>query len=208
VTYLTDHLPPWTLEELAEGTLSPAETVGALQHVRACERCTAELDASRAVLAALAALPSFDPSPGFADRVMAQVVVHPAVAPAPAGLRRWLPKTRKGWTFLLGGILAPVAPVVALLTWILGYPGVSIGSLWGVGKEWLTEAAWGAVVRATEAVVQSPVFEWMVTTGNEAVGGTQGLSLALILFAIAIPVSGWAMLRLLRTPMGGVTHAY
>ncbi|HEX2186028.1 MAG TPA: hypothetical protein VHN78_11045, partial [Chloroflexota bacterium] len=146
MTYLTDHLPPWTLEELAEGTLSPAETVGALEHVRACERCTAELDASRAVLAALASLPSFDPSPAFADRVMAQVVVRPAaaLAPVPGRLRRWLPHTRRGWTLLLGGVLAPVAPLVALLTWVLGYPGVSVGSLWGVGRKWLTEAAWGA----------------------------------------------------------------
>ena len=208
MTYHTEHLPPWTLEELAEHTLSPAETAGALEHVRSCAQCTAELDASRAVIAALGALPRFEPSAAFADRVMARVAL-PEAAPETvrARLRRWLPHTRKGWMFLLGGVLAPVAPLMALLTWIFGYPGVNAVSLWGVARGWVVDAAWGAAVRVTEAVVRSPVFAWLVTSGNEMIGGVQGLSLAAILFAIAIPVSGWAMLRLLRTPMGGMTHA-
>jgi hypothetical protein len=51
------------------------------------------------------------------------------------------------------------------------------------------------------------VFQWMVTTGAELVGGTRGLSVAGVMFAVAIPLSGWMLVRLLRTPVGGMTHA-
>jgi anti-sigma factor RsiW len=203
--YDTQHLPPWTIEELAEDMLSPAETSEALAHVRSCARCAADLDVSRAMISALGSLPAFSPSPGFAEAVMARVVIPMAER---AGLRRWLPRTRKGWSGLGAAVLVPLAPLVAMLTWLFGYPGVSVTSLWTVGKGWLTDAAWGALVRVSEAVVRSPVFDWMATRGSELVGGAQGLSLAAVLFAIAIPVSGWAMLRLLRTPTGGVSNAY
>jgi len=203
--YDSQHLPPWTVEELAEDLLSPAETAEALAHVRSCSRCAADLDVSRAMIASLGTLPAFAPSSGFAEAVMSRVAIPLAER---AGVRRWLPKTRKGWMGLGAAVLVPLAPLVAMLTWLFGYPGVSAASLWTVGKGWLTDAAWGAVVRTTEAVVRSPVFDWMATRGSELVGGSQGLSLAAVLFVIAIPVSGWAMLRLLRTPTGGVSNAY
>ncbi|HYJ80449.1 MAG TPA: hypothetical protein VEW03_12630, partial [Longimicrobiaceae bacterium] len=135
VTYDSTHLPPWTIEELAEDTLSPVERALALDHVRDCSRCAADLDVSRAVIAALSALPAFAPSPGFADTVMARVAV-PAFAESAeqARVRRWLPRSQKGWMYFLGGVLAPIAPLMALLTWLLGYPGVSAASLWGVAR--------------------------------------------------------------------------
>lgn len=203
--YDTQHLPPWTIEELAEEMLSPAETAEALAHVRTCAHCAADLDVSRAMIASLGSLPAFSPSPGFAEAVMARVEIPQAER---AGVRRWLPHTRKGWMGLGAAVLVPLAPLVAMLTWLFGYPGVSATSLWTVGKGWLAGAAWSALVRVTEAVVRSPVFDWMATRGSELVGGTQGLSLAAVLFAIAIPVSGWAMIRLLRTPTGDASNAY
>lgn len=202
MTYDPLHLPPWTIEELAEDTLSAAERAEALRHVRACSRCAADLDVSRAMIETLGALPVLAPSPGFADAVMARVEI------APARARRWLPKTRAGWMGMGAALLVPIAPLVAMLTWLFGYPGVGVASLWDVARRWVVDAAWSGVVRTTEAVVRSPAFEWMVTRGNELVGGSQGLSVAAILFAIAIPVSGWAMLRLLRSPVGGVSNAY
>jgi len=80
--------------------------------------------------------------------------------------------------------------------------------VFGMGGRWVTQMGWSLLVRATEAVVRSGVFQWAVTTGSDLVGGTRGLSVAGVLFAVAIPLSGWMLQRLLRTPVGGITHAH
>jgi hypothetical protein len=56
--------------------------------------------------------------------------------------------------------------------------------------------------------VGSGIWEWLVTTGNELVGGTRGLGVAAMVFAVAVPASAWAMMRLLKTPVGMTTHAH
>jgi hypothetical protein len=206
VTNDTAHLPPWTLEELAEDTLSHAEKGLALEHVRRCSQCAAEVDAHRALFQALAQLPAWEPSPAFADAVMSRVLL-PVAAPEAVLRRRWLPKTVRGWMMGGMGVLAPLLPLVALLGWLAGR-GVSPGALFGVGRRWVADAVWGLLVRVTGAVVRSGAWEWLVTTGNDLVGGTRGLSAAAVVFAIAIPLSGWMMVRLLRTPVGGMTHAH
>lgn len=200
-----EHLLPWTLEELAEDTLSPRERAQAMAHVRGCARCAADLDASRALLQALSSLPQFDPSPSFADLVMARVAV-PVPARQAVSLRRWLPHTRRGWMMALAGALAPLLPLLGLLTWLAGR-GMTPGALLGVGGRWVADAGWSLLVRATEMLVKSGIFQWVVTTGADLVGGTRGLSVAGALFAMAIPLSGWMLVRLLRTPVKGMSHA-
>ena len=107
----------------------------------------------------------------------------------------------------VAGALAPLLPLFALLTWLAGR-GMTPGALFGVGGRWVSDAGWSLLVSVTKAVVRSGVFEWLVTTGNELVGGTRGLSVAGVMFAVAIPLSGWMLVRLLRTPVGGMTHAH
>ena len=207
MTHPTAHLPPWTLDALAENELPHAERALALEHVKGCATCAADLEAARAVFASVAALPHYDPSPSFAQAVMARVRVQPALAPEPAKVRvrRWLPHTRKGWMGLGALVLLPAAPVMALLAWLFSHPGVSAGALWDVGRERTGAALWSALVRATEWVVQSGAFQWAVTEAGR-LGGPVALAV-LALFALSVPVSAWAMVRLLRAPVGGMTHA-
>jgi hypothetical protein len=206
VTELNEHLQPWTLEELAEDTLSPREKALAMEHVRRCARCSGELDASRALIQALSSLPHFEPSPSFASNVMARVLL-PATAAQAVARRHWLPRTRRGWTMAAAGALVPLLPLLGLLTWLAGR-GIAPGAVFGMANRWVTQAGWSLLVSATEALVKSGVFQWVVTTGSDLVGGTRGLSMAGVMFAIAIPLSGWMLLRLLRTPVGGMTHAH
>jgi len=98
-------------------------------------------------------------------------------------------------------------PLLGLLTWLAGR-GMSPGALFGMGGRWVTEAGWSLLVRVTGAVVRSGIFQWLMTTGSDLVGGTRGLSMAGVLFAIAIPASGLMLVRLLRTPVEGMTHAH
>jgi anti-sigma factor RsiW len=205
VTDSNQHLPPWTIDELAEGCLSPVEKAPAMEHVRSCPECANDLESSRALMRALASLQSFEPSPRFADRVMARVSL-PVLAPEPALRRRWLPRTRRGWMLGVMGALAPVLPLLAMLSWLTGR-GIAPGSVFAVATRWASQAGWSALVKVAEVVVRSRTFEWLVTTGSDLVGGTQGLSVAGAVFAMAIPLSGWMLLRLLRAPVGGMTHA-
>ncbi|HEX2202497.1 MAG TPA: hypothetical protein VHG91_04345 [Longimicrobium sp.] len=207
MTPLSSHLPPWTLDALAEDELPHAEKNLAMEHVRGCAHCAAELESARALFASLAALPSFEPSAKFADAVMARVAVRPAeaFAAAPAeARRRWLPRTRAGWMGLTGAVLVPAAPAVAILAWLLSYPGVTLGSVFRLFGDWAAESAWSGAVRTAAWMVGSPAWERAVTMP----GGLAGLAAVALVLALSIPVSGWGIVRLLRTPMGGMTHAH
>lgn len=210
MTQDTAHLEHWTLDELAEGTLSQLERARAESHLARCALCTAELEASRAVISALAALPRFAPSATFADAVMARVLL-PAEAPEAStarARRRWLPATRRGWMLVLAAGLAPLAPIVPFLAWVFSHPGVNAGSLWAIGRGWVAETVWGATVRGAEWTLRSSAAQWVVEQGGQMPGGYAGLLAVVLMALLAIPVSGWAMVRLLRTPTGELTHAH
>jgi len=210
VTQDTAHLEHWTLDELAEGTLSQMERARAETHLARCALCTAELEASRAVISALAALPRFAPSATFADAVMSRVAL-PAEAPEAStarARRRWLPATRRGWMLVLAAALAPLVPIVPFLAWVFSHPGVNAGSLWAIGRGWVAETVWGATVRGAEWTLRSGAAQWVVEQGGQMPGGYAGLLAVVLMALLAIPVSGWAMVRLLRTPTGELTHAH
>lgn len=210
MTQNTAHLEHWTLDELAEGTLSQMERARAEAHLAGCPLCTAELESSRAVIAALDALPRFAPSATFADAVMARVLM-PAEAPEAStakARRRWLPATRRGWMLVLAAVLAPLAPIVPFLAWVFSHPGVTAGSVWAIGRGWVAETLWGATVRGAEWVLRSGAARWVVEQGGQMPGGYAGLLAVVLMALLAIPVSGWAMVRLLRTPTGELTHAH
>lgn len=215
MTDATGHLPYWTLEQLAEGDLSHRERTVAEQHLRSCTHCTAELESARALIAALEGLPSFSPSAAFAESVMARVQLAPmtAQAAAPAAVadarRRWLPATVKGWMGLMTALVAFIAPLAMLGVYLAAHPLVSVGALWGVGRAWVKEVAWGAIVDATGAVARSGAFAGLADMLAGIPGPTTaGLPTLLLLILAAIPVSAFLMVRLLKTPATGMTHAY
>ncbi len=208
MTQPTAHLEHWTLDELAEGTLSQMERSRAEAHLRGCKLCTAELEASRAVIAALDSLPRFAPSASFADAVMARVVMQPAPEAETVKKRRWLPQTRRGWMLVLAAAFAPVVPLVHYLAWVFSHPGVTAGSLWAIARGWVAESAWGATVRGAEWTLRSGAARWVVEQGGQMPGGYAGLLAIVAMALLAIPVSGWAMVRLLRTPTGELAHAH
>jgi hypothetical protein len=140
---------------------------------------------------------------------MARVVPLPQQALAPARARRWLPRTARGWMMMGTVSVAPTAAPLAFLVWMLTHPLVSAGAAFGMAQHWARETAWSAVARGAEALVRSGAWEWVADgmARLAAVSGTQAGAAGLALM-VAIPASAWLMVRLLRTPMGGDTHAY
>lgn len=206
--YSYGHVPQWTLELFAEEALPPEERGEVQAHLDRCCQCAAELESSRAFLASLDQLPRFEPLPGFADSVMARVNLRPEGSPALARVRRWLPATRKGWMMLFGFLMAPFAPLAALFAWVLSHPLVTVGGLWSMGEEWGGEVGHSLLAGVSRLAVRSGVWEWgewVVRTVWANPFST--VSLILAFMALATPVSAWSLVRLLRTPMGGVAHA-
>ncbi|HEU0013535.1 MAG TPA: hypothetical protein VFQ45_07610 [Longimicrobium sp.] len=211
MTDATGHLPYWTLEQLAEGALSHRESRFAEQHLRSCAHCSAELASARALVAALEGLPALAPSPRFAEGVMARVQLAHAAAPAAAAVRsrRWLPRTRAGWTRLLVLVLAPVLPLLGVSAWMGANPLAGMGALWTGVRGWARDVAWNLMAEGTETLIRTGLFQW----GSDVLAGIPGPTVAglpalLLLVVAAVPVSAWAMTRLLRGPAaGGMLHA-
>lgn len=212
MTDSTGHLPYWTLEQLAEDELPHRERTLAEAHLRSCAPCSTELEQARALLAALAALPALSPAATFADAVMARVQVAPRVAEAPAAAperRRWLPATLRGWMGLTAVLALVIAPLAGLGAWLAANPMVSMGSLWQVGRGWMMDVAWSWIVSAAGALGRSGTFAW-AADGVAGLPGpaAMGVPVLLVLAGAAIPAAAYMMVRLLRTPATGMTHAY
>ncbi|CAN5690048.1 hypothetical protein BH23GEM6_BH23GEM6_05530 [soil metagenome] len=202
------HLTESALEQLADGVLPDAAAAQANEHLERCAGCRSEFEVYRAMIAALSDLPRFAPSVEFADAVMARVRIAPAPDPIYARFIRWLPNTRRGWTILLAATLAPALPGIALVAWVLTQPLVSAGGL----------LQWGSTqVVETSRLMLGSLLDWGAGLG--LFSGAQGLyatvatlplgtlTAAVGILSVAIPLSAWSLVRLIRPPMANVTYA-
>jgi hypothetical protein len=208
VTDSNAHLSEWTLEQLAEGMLSEHEHQSAMAHVEGCTRCAAEMDAYRTLFTALAGLPRFAPSPDFSDAVIARVRLGPQPSPALERLRRWLPVTRRGWTILAGAMIVPALPVLGLVIWLLSQPMISAAALLEWGSRWGTDVT----SAATTTILRWETQLGLTQLASALYAAVAGLPMAVVLaagaaLAVAIPLSVWSLVRLVRTPLGDVHYA-
>ena len=74
MTDISMHLHTEEIELWAQGLLPAARAM----HLADCSLCRVEAERERKVILELVQLPKFAPSPGFADRVMAQVKIPTA----------------------------------------------------------------------------------------------------------------------------------
>ena len=201
------HLSAMSLEQLAEGTLAGSEADAARTHLASCARCSAELEAYTQLFTMLSQLPRFAPSPAFAGAVMSRIQVTPRESPVVAWFKRIMPHTRRGWILVATALLAPAAPVIALLAWLLFNPLITPTTIWNWTRMQLdagmqTALAW--IVewsRGTGQEILELVYGFVEPVPNSALGG------AALLMAVAIPLSAWALVRMTRTPSGKIPYA-
>ena len=201
------HPPQWMLDLFAEGALAPAEQSEVASHSENCRRCEAEIEACRAVISALGAIPRLQPTPGFADAVMARVQIAPKSHAV--RVRQSLPHSRRGWALLGGAVAAFSAPVIAVLLWIVSHPLLTVGGVWYWGSARLQALLWsgisGAAARATGLGPADALSDVI-----HAFAGLPGSALAALALSLAVlvPLSGWSLIRLARTSTGGISHAH
>jgi anti-sigma factor RsiW len=208
VPQATAHLTEETIEQIADGLLAGEALRVAEAHLADCSTCTIEVEASRALFGALAQLPRFAPSAEFTDLVMAKVQVAPRASPVFAWIRHWAPETRRGWTLLVAALLAPMLPLLGFAIWVASSPALTATAV----LQWVLLQGRSLVVEGSHALARwgmgmgiSSWAESVYALANRV--PTDALVIALIVLAVAIPLSAWSLVRLVRTPTGNVTYA-
>ncbi len=79
-THEPHHLSSELLQAMAEGELDAARMEAAQAHLAGCGRCRGELEGWQLLFSGLEELPDLGPTPGFAERVLAQVELRPSLA--------------------------------------------------------------------------------------------------------------------------------
>lgn len=202
------HLTDSAVEQLADGLLAGPELERAKAHLNGCMTCAARLEASRALIEALSTLPRFAPSVDFTDAVMANIQIKPRPVSLLAWVRHWTPESRRGWALLVASLLAPMLPLLVFSIWVLQSPVLTASSViqWTYlqGRQLLSDAS--ATMASWAFDVGVP--DWLQST-FEAVQQVplDAAIVALVVLAVAIPLSMWSLVRLVRTPTGNVTYA-
>jgi anti-sigma factor RsiW len=213
------------LEAFVEGLLDKAERVVIESHLLGCPHCQTQVDEWRVLFAALSGLPQFEPSPGFADRVMAGVQLTPgsrrstwqsawgwaagratAASAAAAGL---LPKSTLGWAMVTAFLALPVVAGGAFVTWLLSRSYLTPETLWAYVSTQAVDAIRGVGTAALTAALQTDLISWLVMQLGHLIqnAGATGVGAILAAASAATMLSAWILYRnLIRTPTRGTNY--
>jgi len=199
------------VEAYVAGSLSAADRATLESHLAGCPECTTEVEEWRALFAALAALPQIEPTPGFADRVMAQVrVIQPWHVRVAAMLRRFLPTTTKGWLLLSAILALPLVTLGGAVTWLASRPWLSLGDLW-IYLGFRLEEFMAGVARQLAVLVLGNQTSISVLKGIHQTMtsiGAPGVGIAALVGAAVMTLSVWTLYQnLFRESTRGGSHA-
>jgi len=194
-----------------EASLPTAEQAVVDSHLTHCADCQTEVAEFRALFTALGELPAFEPTVGFADRVMERVRVRqPILAAASAWLDRVTPQSTRGWATAAAVFALPVIGATILMAWLLSQPGVSAQGLWLVTATMIENATIGASQWIWAQLSTSMLAAWSAQAVQFL--GTVGrgeLGLAAVMFTTLTAGSIYVLYQnLFRTQQQrGIEHA-
>jgi anti-sigma factor RsiW len=197
------------LEAFVEGTLREGERVVLESHLLSCPACQTQVEEWRALFTALAALPQFEPSIGFANRVMAHVRIAPQAAwqewaeRANALITRVTPKTNYGWSLAAALFALPVILGGSVIAWLVSNSYISPDGLLSFTRESLVEGLQGIGSTAIVAIMQTDIAAWVVASVGAVINtaGVTGLGAILAGAGTMTVLSIWVLYRnLFRSP--------
>ena len=190
------HLSPDDVELWLIGTLDAART----RHLELCPECSDRAQAEREIVEQLAALPLMAPSPGFEDRVMAQVTVADPFALR--SLRRRVFATRRSMAIAASLALALVGSMAASVAWSLANQDILLSAgNWVLAQG--SQAGWLALRGLASNFIEQPWYE-----SARAFADHPGrLAAALGALSLAYLSGVFALRRLLALPSQQVAHA-
>ncbi|MFL5461688.1 MAG: hypothetical protein ACJ8AP_09275 [Gemmatimonadales bacterium] len=173
------------------------------RHLDQCSQCLEQVKMDREIADQVAALPLISPAAGFADRVMARVVVpDPFAMRSLQATRRRLFSTPKSFATAAGFALLLLGSMVGSVVWSLGHQETlaALGSwLFAQGGQ----AVWLGVQGLASNLLEQPWYDGLKSLADNP--GRLALFSALGSFAY---LSGLIALRhLLAAPTQQVAHA-
>jgi hypothetical protein len=205
----TSHPTAERLEAFVEGALPPGDRVVIESHLLGCPDCQGQVEEWRALFSTLAALPQFEPSLGFANRVMARVRISPRSAwqewteRATALVAQVTPSTNFGWSLAAAFLALPVILGGGVIAWLVQKSYISPDMLWSYTRDSLVEGLQGVGSTAITAVIQTDVAAWIVANISAFAGnaGAAGIGAVVGIAGVLTMVSSWVLYRnLFRTP--------
>jgi anti-sigma factor RsiW len=197
-----NHPTPERLQQLVEESLDREQRLAVESHVQECPDCRVELEEVRSLFGALATLPRFAPSPGFADLVMARVRVRqPAFAGVNAWIERVTPHTTRGWAAAAAVLALPVIGATILVTWLLSRPGVTPQGLWTVATHLVEQGVSSGSQWAWARFAGTSLATWLAQAADlvQTVGGYE-IGMAAVLFATLTAGSTYVLYQNLFRP--------
>lgn len=187
------HLDDGIAQDLVEGLLPRRDQARVRRHLETCGSCAHQVERWGALTRKLDGLPSFGPSPRFADTVMSRVTMPERVASRDAArvasvsvanllgrAARLVPRSRRAWAALSGAAITPLVTLGLVVYAVFSSPALTPGALvsyawWQLGD--LAAAAWSAGLGIASGLVSS--------AGLQGLAGTLGAAAPAALAAAA-----------------------
>jgi hypothetical protein len=183
--------------------LSGASAPELQRHLDQCQACLEQVRADREIADQIAALPLMSPTEGFADRVMAAVVVpDPFAIRSLQATRRRLFATPKSFAFAAGLLLFLLGSMAGSIAWTLTHQGTlaSFGS-WILSQG--GQAAWLGLRGLASNFIEQPWYDGI----GALMENPARLALVSALGSFAYLGGVFALRRLLAVPTQQVAHA-
>jgi hypothetical protein len=205
----TQHISGDELQAFVEGGHPESDRVVIESHLVACLRCQSEVEEWRSLFVALSGMPQFDPSSGFADRVLAGLHASHATASLPWYARagqlaaRVAPKTTKGWALAAAFLALPLVSGGLFLVWLMSHAYVTPNTLLAFASDRGANALQSLGSGTIAWLMKTDAVAWGVNVSGQIVHqvGMSGVGALLAGVAAGISLSIWVLYKnLFRSP--------
>jgi anti-sigma factor RsiW len=206
------HIPAASIQDYLEGLLQPQPVARLEAHLSSCECCRSEVEGWESLMGSLRPLGHFSPEPGFAERVMTQVMIpgpvrvrNQGLASLPGRALAWirsvLPQTRHGWAVAGGMASAPTITLITLAYLVFSRPLMTPANF-GSYLLWKASGLFDSVVALGASMVSESSALLSILSFLEPIAGSPVLlGLGGLVFSLLSSGALWVLYKnLLATP--------
>ena len=191
------------LQTFAEGRLAEGERAVIESHVTGCQACQGEAEEWRSLFMALSALPQFEPTTGFADRVLAGMkearaaTIVPWYARGSRFVRQAAPKTTRGWALAAAFLALPLVSGGLFISWLISKSYVTPQTLWAFTTDRGAHALQSLGEGTISWALNTQAAAWAVKMSSQLVHqvGMSGVGALVAALAIATTLSIWVLYK-------------